>query len=108
MVDGSHVCGVGLDSSPGPPWNPESIAPKNHSLNAMKKRAKQPKIEQLQAVAIATRFLVTHEPDAEFREVWAFEREGRWWVSFGKVFPPQRGGVARRVVRHRGHPNRPT
>jgi hypothetical protein len=54
----------------------------------MKNRAKQPKIEQLQAVAIATRFLVTHEPEAEFREVWAFEREGRWWVSFGKVFPP--------------------
>ena len=43
-------------------------------------------INQLQAVAIATRFLVTHEPDAEFREVWARKDEGKWWISFGKVF----------------------
>ena len=51
-----------------------------------KKRA--PVIDQLQAVALATRFLITHEPDADFREVWARLDEGRWWVSFGKVFPP--------------------
>jgi len=48
-------------------------------------------LDQLQAVAIATRFLVTHEPDAAFREVWARKDSGKWWVSFGKVFPP---GVA--------------
>jgi hypothetical protein len=48
-------------------------------------------VDQLQAVAVATRFLVTHEPDARFREVWARLDEGRWWVSFGKVFAP---GVA--------------
>jgi len=47
-----------------------------------------PEIDQLQAVALATRFLITHEPDANFREVWARLDEGRWWVSFGKVFPP--------------------
>ena len=45
-------------------------------------------IDQLQAVAIATRFLVTHVPDADFREVWARSDDGRWWVSFGKVTPP--------------------
>lgn len=45
-------------------------------------------INQLQAVAIATRFLIGEVPDAEFREVWAREDEGRWWISFGKVFPP--------------------
>jgi hypothetical protein len=45
-------------------------------------------VDQLQAVAIATRFLVAHVPDAEFREVWARLDEGQWWVSFGKVFPP--------------------
>ena len=42
----------------------------------------------MQAVAIATRFLITHVPDAAFREVWAQSWEGRWWVSFGKIFPP--------------------
>jgi hypothetical protein len=47
-----------------------------------------PVIDQLQAVALATGFLVTQEPDAKFREVWARLDEGRWWVSFGKVFPP--------------------
>jgi hypothetical protein len=45
-------------------------------------------IDQLQAVALATRFLITRVPDADFREVWARLDEGRWWVSFGKVFPP--------------------
>ncbi len=45
-------------------------------------------IDQLQAVALATRFLITHEPDFDFREVWARLDEGRWWVSFAKVFPP--------------------
>jgi hypothetical protein len=28
-------------------------------------------IDQLQAVALATRFLITHVPDADFCEVWA-------------------------------------
>jgi hypothetical protein len=51
-----------------------------------KKRASV--IDQLQAVALATRYLITHEPDANFREVWARLDDGRWWVSFGKVFPP--------------------
>jgi hypothetical protein len=45
-------------------------------------------IDELQAVALATRFLITSEPSAEFREVWTRLDEGRWWVSFGKVFPP--------------------
>jgi hypothetical protein len=45
-------------------------------------------VDQLRAVALATRFLITHVPDADFREVWARLDEGRWWVSFGKVFPP--------------------
>ena len=45
-------------------------------------------VDPLQAVAVATRFLVTHEPEADFREVWARLDDGRWWVSFGKVFPP--------------------
>jgi hypothetical protein len=45
-------------------------------------------IDQLQAVAIATRYLITHEPNANFREVWARLDDGLWWVSFGKVFPP--------------------
>ena len=51
-----------------------------------KKRAQV--IDQLQAVALATRFLITQEPGAEFREVWARLDDGLWWVSFGKVFPP--------------------
>jgi hypothetical protein len=51
-----------------------------------KKRA--PVIDQLQAVALATRFLINKVPDANFREVWARLDEGKWWVSFGKVFPP--------------------
>lgn len=45
-------------------------------------------IDQLQAVAIATRFLVTQIPEAAFREVWAARRDGKWWVSFGRVTPP--------------------
>ena len=45
-------------------------------------------LNQLQAVAIATRFLVTHEPDAAFNEVWARMAEGVWWISFGQVFSP--------------------
>lgn len=45
-------------------------------------------VDQLQAVAIATRFLVGELPDVVFREVWATLHEGQWLVSFGKVFPP--------------------
>jgi hypothetical protein len=45
-------------------------------------------VKQLQAVAIATRFLVGEIPDVVFREVWATEHAGQWLVSFGKVFPP--------------------
>ena len=51
-------------------------------------RKRNQAVDQLQAVAVATRFLVTHEPEADFREVWARLDDGRWWVSFGKVFPP--------------------
>lgn len=43
-------------------------------------------IDQLRAVAIATRYLVGEVPDAEFREVWAAKDGRRWLVSFGKVF----------------------
>jgi hypothetical protein len=43
-------------------------------------------INELQAVAIATRFLVGEVPDAEFHEVWAARDGGRWLISFGKVF----------------------
>jgi len=45
-------------------------------------------VDQLQAVAIATRFLVGQVPDIVFREVSATRDAGRWLVSFGKVFPP--------------------
>jgi hypothetical protein len=45
-------------------------------------------VDQLQAVAIATRFLVGELPDVVFREVWATLHAGQWLVSFGKVFPP--------------------
>ncbi len=45
-------------------------------------------VDQLQAVAIATRFLVGQMPDIVFREVWATRHDGRWLVSFGKVLPP--------------------
>jgi hypothetical protein len=45
-------------------------------------------IDQLQAVAIATHFLVGEIPDVEFREVWATQYAGRWRVSFGRVLPP--------------------
>jgi hypothetical protein len=45
-------------------------------------------VDQLQAVAIATRFLVGEIPDVVFREVWATEHDGQWLVSFGKVMPP--------------------
>jgi hypothetical protein len=45
-------------------------------------------INQLQAVAVATRFLVGEIPDVLFREVWATQYAGQWLVSFGKVFPP--------------------
>lgn len=44
-------------------------------------------VDQLQAVAIATRFLVGEDPDIVFREVWATEHAGQWLVSFGKVLP---------------------
>ena len=47
-----------------------------------------PVIDQLQAVALATRFLLTRVPDAAFREVWSGLDDGRWWVSFGEVLPP--------------------
>ena len=45
-------------------------------------------IDQLRAVAIATRFLVTHSAEPDFREVWAVWRDGQWWVSFASVVPP--------------------
>jgi hypothetical protein len=45
-------------------------------------------VSQLHAVAIATRFLIGEEPDADFHEVWAVQKGGQWLVSFGKVFPP--------------------
>ena len=45
-------------------------------------------VDQLQAVAIATRFLVAEVPDIVFREVWATQHAGQWLVSFGKDFPP--------------------
>ncbi len=45
-------------------------------------------IDQLQAVALATRFLLIQVPDADFREVWARLDEGKWWISFAKVLPP--------------------
>jgi len=53
-------------------------------------------VSQLHAVAIATRFLIGEEPDAEFHEVWAVSAPragavrdgGQWLVSFGKVGPP--------------------
>ncbi len=45
-------------------------------------------IDQLRAVAIATRFLVGEIPDVVFREVWATQHAGRWLVSFGRVLPP--------------------
>ena len=45
-------------------------------------------VNQLQAVAIATRFLVVEVPDAVFCEVWATQHAGEWLVSFGQVFPP--------------------
>ena len=45
-------------------------------------------VNQLQAVAIATRFLVGEIQDVEFREVWATQDGGQWLISFGKVFPP--------------------
>jgi hypothetical protein len=65
-------------------------------------------IDQLQAVAIATRYLIGEVPDAEFREVWAAEDGGRWLVSFGKIFPPNvvesPGGWAVSVDRKTGKP----
>lgn len=45
-------------------------------------------IDQLRAVAIATRFLIGEIPDVEFREVWATQHAGQWLVSFGRVPPP--------------------
>ena len=45
-------------------------------------------VDQLHAVAIATRFLVSEMPDVAFREVWATRHDGQWLVSFGKVLPP--------------------
>jgi hypothetical protein len=45
-------------------------------------------VDQLQAVAIATQFLVGEIPDVEFREVWATKYAGQWLVSFGRVLPP--------------------
>lgn len=65
-------------------------------------------IDQLQSVAIATRFLVTEVPDVEFREVWATLHLGQWLVSFGKVFPPNvvesPGGYAVAVDAETGRP----
>ncbi len=65
-------------------------------------------IDQLQAVAIATRFLVGEEPGIVFREVWATEHAGRWLVSFGMVDPPDTvvspGGCAVAVDVEAGRP----
>jgi L-lysine 2,3-aminomutase len=57
--------------------------------------AKRRLIDQLQAVALATRFLITQVPDADFREVWARLDEGRWWVSFAtQAASPEEVGTA--------------
>ena len=65
-------------------------------------------VNQLQAVAIATRFLVGEIQDFEFREVWATQDGGQWLISFGKVFPPNvvesPGGWAVAVDVNTGHP----
>jgi hypothetical protein len=65
-------------------------------------------VDQLQAVAIATRFLVGEVPDIVFREVWATQHAGQWLVSFGKVFPPNvvesPGGLAVAVDLETGRP----
>ena len=65
-------------------------------------------VDQLQAVAIATRFLVGEVPDVVFREVWATQHAGQWLVSFGKVFPPNvaesPGGWAVAVDAQTGRP----
>lgn len=65
-------------------------------------------IDQLQAVAIATRFLVGQVPDIVFREVWATKHNGKWLVSFGKVLPPNvvesPGGWAVAVDAETGQP----
>ena len=65
-------------------------------------------VDQLQAVAIATRFLVGEMPDAVFREVWATLHAGEWLVSFGKVLPPNvaesPGGYAVAVDAKSGRP----
>ena len=65
-------------------------------------------IDQLQTVAIATRFLVGGIPDVVFREVWATKHAGQWLVSFGKVLPPgvveSPGGYAVAVDVKTGHP----
>ncbi len=44
-------------------------------------------VDQHQAVAIATGFLVGELPDVAFREVWGALHAGQWLASFGKVFP---------------------
>jgi hypothetical protein len=65
-------------------------------------------VDQLQAVAIATRFLVGKMPEVVFREVWATKHAGRWFVSFGKVLPPNvvesPGGYAVTVDIETGEP----
>jgi hypothetical protein len=65
-------------------------------------------MHQLQAVALATRFLVGELPDIVFREVWATQHAGQWLVSFGKVFPPNvvesPGGWAVAVDTETGQP----
>ena len=65
-------------------------------------------VDQLQAVAIATRFLVGELPDVVFREVWATLHAGQWLVSFGKVLPPNvvesPGGYAVAVTATTGRP----
>lgn len=54
----------------------------------MPRRQAKPCLNQLQAVAIATRFLLREMPDAQFREVWTVLHEGDWLVSFGMIQPP--------------------
>jgi hypothetical protein len=45
-------------------------------------------VNQLQAVAIATRFLVGQNSDVVFHKVWAKQHSRKWLVSFEKTMPP--------------------
>ena len=47
-----------------------------------------PMMDQLRAVALATRFLASIVPDLDFRDVRARLDDGQWWVEFDRVTPP--------------------